>query len=111
MPSSVLTSPRPIRRFDERESSSGVMVAADPLLSCHEVEQRVWSELRTIPGVRFERLVVRRIRNGFCLDGVMENDEDELPFDICRLVRALAPGNAVVNRIVVRERCTPNLPR
>lgn len=118
MPSSVLTSPRPIQRLDDHErddheTSSGLMVAADPLLACHEIEQHVWSELQTIPGVHFSSLVVRRMRDGFCIDGVMEDDGEKTPFDVCRLVRALAPGNSVVNRLMVREpgASAPNLPR
>lgn len=103
MPSSVLTSPRPNLRFDDHETSSGLMVAADPLLACHGVEQHVWSELQAIPGVHFSSLVVRRMRDGFCIDGVMDDDGEKTPFDVCRLVRALAPGHSVVNRLVVRQ--------
>jgi hypothetical protein len=113
MVSSVLTSPPPVQLSDYSATASSLMVAADPLLACHEVEQHVWSGLQTIPGVHFSTLVVHRMRNGFCIDGVMDDDGEQTPFDVCRLVRALAPGHSVVNRIVVLQpgRSSPNLPR
>lgn len=117
MSQSVLTSPRPILRFDDQATSfseeSEEIVAIDPLLSRHEAEQYVWRELQSIPGVHFSTLIVRRTQNGFCLEGVMDDDGDKSPFDVCRLVRALAPGQVVVNRLVVREcdEANPNRPR
>ena len=114
MPNSVLTSPRPTRRFDTQASaySDEEVVAIDPLLSRHEAEQYVWRELQSIPGVHFSTLIVRRTQDGFCLEGVMDDDGDKSPFDVCRLVRALAPGHSVVNRLVVREcSAAPALPR
>lgn len=112
MPNSVLTDSRPIRRIDDQVASYSDEVAAiDPLLSRHEAEQYVWRELQSMPGVHFSTLIVRRTQNGFCLEGVMDDDGDKSPFDVCRLVRALAPGYTVVNRIVVRECADPVLPR
>ena len=114
MLNSVLTSPGPIRRFDGQVTSvSDEIMPLDPLLSRHEAEQYVWSALQSMPGVHFSTLIVRRTQNGFCIEGVMDDDGDQSPFDVCRLVRAIAPGCAVVNRLVVREcaEASPNRPR
>jgi len=54
--------------------------------------------------VRFSSLVVRRFRDGVCLQGVIEVDED-LP-DIERITRELSGVNRVMNHLVVRRRAS-----
>ena len=100
------------RRINDRAKSSGIMVVADPLLARHEVEQHVWRQLHAASGVHFTSLIVRRMRDGFCLEGVMEIDDLDSAPDVCSLVRRVAGVQVVVNRIVARESGdAPNLPR
>jgi len=81
-----------------------VATISDPLLSRHEIEQLIWRELNSTPGIHFPSLTVRRIGNGVCLTGVMEiEDEDHALIDICDEVRRIAPVANVVNQLVVRE--------
>ena len=83
--------------------STGVTTVSDPLLSHHEIEQLIWRELHSLPGVHFFSLTVRRVRNGVCLQGVMEADDTAEPLELCELVRQIAQIETVVNQLLVRE--------
>ena len=67
----------------------------------HQVERAIQRELLGQPGLRFSSLVIRRIRDGICLEGVLET-EDECP-DVCRLVKSVAGVDNVLNHLVVRR--------
>jgi hypothetical protein len=54
------------------------------------------------PDLRFSTLVIRRIPNGVCLEGVLESSAN---LDICGLARSVAGVNEVLNHLVVRQRC------
>jgi osmotically-inducible protein OsmY len=66
------------------------------------VEQEVQRELLAQPSLRFASLVVRRIDNGVCLQGVLESD-DELP-DVCHIARRVSGVRQVLNRLVIAPR-------
>ncbi len=82
---------------------------SDPLLSHHEIEHSIWRELQSVPGVHFSSLTVRRVRDGVCLQGIMEAVDNDSAPDICGLVRQIAQIENVVNQLLVRE--APRLPR
>jgi len=65
----------------------------------HRVEQDVQRELLAHPRFRFSSLVVRRIDDGVCLQGVVESD-DNAP-DISSIAQRVAGVNQVLNRLVV----------
>jgi hypothetical protein len=67
----------------------------------HGLEQAVHRRLRAQPGLRFASLVIRRIPNGVCLEGVLESDADQ---DVCHLARSIAGVDEVLNHLVVRQR-------
>lgn len=99
----------PIRRIDEAEDAVVLEAAvatavADPLLAQHQVEQEVWRELHSTPGIHFSSLIVRRTRDGLCLQGVMETEADDSTPDVDKLVRQVARVQSVVNQLLVRER-------
>lgn len=79
--------------------------AADPFPSGemltlpHQVEHEVQRQLLSQPALRFSSLVVRRIDNGVCLQGVLEVD-DESP-DVCTIAQRVAGVQQVLNRLVV----------
>ena len=98
--------------FDDAQDSLGATAVSDPLLALHEVEQAVWRELHSAPGVHFTSLTVRRTRDGVCLQGVMETDDAASSLDVDSLVRRVAEVENVVNQLLIREPIRPSrLPR
>ena len=69
----------------------------------HQIEQSVRRQLLAHPEFRFSSLVIRRIEDGVCLEGVVETDDDCA--DVCGLARNVAGVNSVLNHLVVR--CPP----
>lgn len=76
--------------------------AIDSVRSPHQIEQDVQRELLAQPSFRFASLVVRRIDNGVCLQGILEAD-DESP-DVCSVAQRVAGVQNVLNRLVVAPR-------
>lgn len=72
----------------------------------HAIERAIQLELLNQSDVRFSSLVVRRFRDGVCLQGVIEVEiglpDDDLP-DIERIARELSGVNRVMNHLVVRR--------
>lgn len=67
----------------------------------HGVEQAVQRQLLGHPDLKFSSLVIRRIRDGVCLEGFVEGS-DGLS-DACRLARTVDGVNQVLNHLVVRQ--------
>jgi hypothetical protein len=67
----------------------------------HGLEQAVHRCLLSHPGLQIASLVIRRIPNGVCLEGVLESDSDE---DVCNLARRVSGVDEVLNLLVVRPR-------
>src|SRR5579863_4916240 len=67
--------------------------------SPHQVEQDVRSALLAQPSLHFSSLVVRRIDNGVCLQGVLEADANSP--DVCSIARRVAGVCQVLNHLVV----------
>ncbi len=65
----------------------------------HGLEQAVHRRLRSQPGLQIASLVIRRIPNGVCLEGVLESDTEH---DICTLARSVAGVDEVLNHLVIR---------
>lgn len=65
----------------------------------HLVELDVQRALLAHPRLRFSSLVVRRIDNGVCLQGVLETDEDTP--DVCSIAQRVAGVTQVLNRLVL----------
>jgi len=83
-----------------RDSEATESASAEP----HALERAIQLELLNQSDVRFSSLVVRRFRDGVCLQGVIEIDND-LP-DIERITRELSGVNRVMNHLVVRRRAS-----
>lgn len=66
----------------------------------HWIERQVQHRLLSHPQLHFSSLVIRRIRNGVCLDGILEAD-DEAP-DVTCLAQEVSGVDEVRNRLVVR---------
>jgi hypothetical protein len=92
------------RRPAEIGSPHGTAAAQLNALWCgdapHGLEQAVHRRLCAQPGLQIASLVIRRIPNGVCLEGVLECDSDQ---DVCNLVKSVAGVDEVLNHLVVRQ--------
>jgi hypothetical protein len=71
--------------------------------SAHQLETDVRSALNAADGLDIGSLVVRRLPNGICLEGVIRVSSDD--FDVCRAVREIEGVGEVVNHLVVCWNC------
>jgi len=71
----------------------------DGVSSPHRIEQDVQRELLAQPSLHFASLVVRRINNGVCLQGVLEADADSP--DVCSIAQRVSGVQNVLNHLVV----------
>ncbi|MBI1312187.1 hypothetical protein GC176_12925 [bacterium] len=82
--------------FEEDAAGSG----------CHELphttELQVHRHLLGQSDLAFSSLIVRRMNNGLCLQGVVETCDEEP--DFARLVRQVAAVENVISQLVVRPR-------
>ncbi len=65
----------------------------------HSFEARIRHDLMACPELEFSSLVVRRIPDGICLEGVVSTAADR--HGVCQLVREVAGVNAVLNHLVM----------
>ena len=77
------------------------------LLHPHRLEQEVRNRLMSEPSLNFTSLVVRRVHDGLCLEGVLETETDNAD-DASSLVRRVCGATPVLNHLVVhRARALP----
>ncbi len=67
----------------------------------HQLEQDVRSRLMAEPTLNFTSLVVRRVHDGLCLEGVLETN-DNAP-DVARIVRRICGVSQVLDHLVVHR--------
>ncbi len=67
----------------------------------HELELKVRHELLSEGRLHFASLVVHRIADGVCLEGVVEAEEDAP--DVTGVARRVEGVDRVINRLVVRR--------
>ena len=72
------------------------------LLHPHRLEQEVRNRLMAEPSLNFTSLVVRRVHDGLCLEGVLEADDSD---DASTLVRRVCGATPVLNHLVVHRTC------
>lgn len=73
------------------------------LRSFHQLETDVRRALNAADGLDIGSLVVRRLPNGICLEGVIRVSSDD--FDVCSAVREIEGVGEVVNNLVVCWNC------
>ena len=90
------------------ESSPNLVAATKttPPPQGHSLEARIRHDLMAVPELRFSSLVVHRIPDGVCLEGVVSTAAEES--ELCQLVRGVAGVNAVLNHLVVCPETQPN---
>ncbi|MFN0196750.1 MAG: hypothetical protein ACKVT0_08380, partial [Planctomycetaceae bacterium] len=90
--------------FDEPitwKLSDGYQAHGDepPVRKPHFLECEVQRRLLSEPQYQFPSLVVRRLKNGICLEGILITDRDAP--DVCELVREIDGVDDIVNRLVI----------
>ena len=75
-----------------------------PVGAPHGLECEVQRELLSQPHLRFSSLVVRRLQNGVCLQGVLEADDDAP--DVVSVAQRIAGVDQVLNHLLVSTCCT-----
>src|SRR5260221_14437026 len=65
----------------------------------HQVEQDVRRALLSQPNLHFSSLVVRRIANGVCLQGVLQTDIDSP--DVSSIAQRVSGVNCVLNHLLI----------
>jgi osmotically-inducible protein OsmY len=73
----------------------------------HAIETEVRNRLAGQEGVHFLELVVRRVPDGVCLEGVMQTDDESL--NIGDLVREIAGVERVINHLLILPTCPGGL--
>lgn len=68
----------------------------------HALECEIKHALAVDSDVCLNSLVVRRTKNGVCLEGVLEFD-DECP-DLCKRIQALTGVEEVINHLIMKRR-------
>lgn len=103
---SAVTSPMISTALDDpvpSSASSDIYRECPPAGDTRTVERDVRRALVEQPGLKFSSLVVRRVNDGVCLEGVLEVSDDT---DVCGLARQVAGVDNVINRLLV---CDPSL--
>ncbi|MBT4864044.1 MAG: hypothetical protein HON53_02845 [Planctomycetaceae bacterium] len=93
------------RRVEGMESENGMADDSSILIDgAHRIEEDVQRELLAQAGLQFSSLVVRRVPNGVCLEGVLEADDvDAASSSVCGLARRVAGVQEVLNHLVVHQ--------
>ncbi|MBC7968391.1 MAG: hypothetical protein H7Z17_21000 [Fuerstia sp.] len=71
--------------------------------TAHQLESDVRRALNAAAGVDIGLIVVRKLPNGICLEGVIHVSSDD--FDVCSLVREIEGVGEIVNNLVVCWNC------
>ena len=75
----------------------------------HQIEGEVRRALVAQPALHFKSLVVRRLPNGVCLEGVVE--AGAAAPDVDELAREVAGVECVINRLLIHRASKPVRPR
>lgn len=96
-----------VNRISSGMASATVATVESPRSSegPHDVCLEVRRNLLAHPSLRFSSLIIRRTRDGVCLEGMM--DPPDGPTDVCDLAREVAGVNEVINRLLVRQHHRP----
>ncbi|MBC7817010.1 MAG: hypothetical protein IAG10_08995 [Planctomycetaceae bacterium] len=83
-------------------NDSAVLTADDSVVfHRHQLEQEVRNRLMAEPSLNFTSLVVRRVRSGLCLEGVLETNDSVA--EVSQLVRQICGVPQVLDRLVVHR--------
>ena len=83
--------------------SRGTRLASDDPAAAtpHKLERSLRQKLMEQPGMSFSSLVIRRLRDGVCLEGVMHVEDSST--DVCSLLKKVCGVQKVLNHLVVQR--------
>ena len=86
--------------------SSGTRLASDDATTvstplAHRFEHSLRRKLLSQPGMQFSSLVIRRLRDGVCLEGVLHVEDNST--DLCGLLKKICGVQKVLNHLVVQK--------
>ena len=84
------------------------MTASTHSSPAHQLETDVRRALNQADGMDIQSLVVRRMPNGICLEGVIRVASDD--FDVCSAVREIEGVGEVMNHLLVCWNCPQPAP-
>ena len=84
-------------------ATTALSTASSTPRSTHQLEADVRRALTLAEGLDIGSLVVHRLPDGICLEGVIRVSSDD--FDVCRAVREIEGVGEVVNRLVICWNC------
>jgi osmotically-inducible protein OsmY len=85
----------------EGNGSSPPRFASEAIaVSPHQVEQEVRRALLSQPNLHFSSLVVRRIADGVCLQGILHQMDAGSP-DVCSIAQKVTGVNCVLNHLLI----------
>lgn len=90
--------------LDDPVPSDSTIAVIEPQYCCsppHQIEAEVRRVLLSQPELHFKVLVVRRVPNGVCLEGVL--DADAGAPDVGQLAEQVPGVERVINRLLVRR--------
>lgn len=76
----------------------------------HVTELQVQRQLLAHEEWSFQSLVVHRMRDGICLQGVVQGDEGTDTAEICDLARKVAGVSNVINHLVLHQADVSGVP-
>lgn len=110
IPPPLAVSHSPVAWDDPVPPGSSVAIVAPDRVKTppHAIETQVRNRLAGQEGVHFLELVVRRVPDGVCLEGVMQTENDAL--DVSQVVREIAGVERVINRLLILPVCRTAIP-
>lgn len=87
----------------EPECDDSAVLALDDtvVFHRHQLEREVRNRLMSEPSLNFTSLVVRRVRSGLCLEGVLETNDSAA--DVSQFVRETFGVSQVLDRLVIHR--------
>jgi hypothetical protein len=88
----------PVAFDDPVPADSGIFRDLAPCFA-HSVERQVQRKLLAQPNLSFSSLVVRRMPDGICLEGIITSTDGS---DVCSLAKQVEGVNRVLNHLLVQ---------
>jgi len=92
-----------IQGWDDPVPSNSTVIASTltDTTRGHDLEREVQRRLLEEPGLRFTSLVIRRLNDGVCIQGVLETDSDAP--DLTTLAKQVAGVDRVIDQVVIHQ--------
>ncbi len=82
----------------QKSAECTTQAVVEPANRLHQMEEDVQRQLLSEPNLQFSSLVVRRLEDGICIEGVLESECDKKA--ISELARQVAGVDRVLNHLL-----------